>query len=254
MKVLDLDMDYFLDYPVNEIVFSNQARVDNEKCIASVWSEERVRSFLENNLGLSKTRKIPGRIICGHDEALYFWNELIETSKLEYPFSVVHIDSHADLGFGGLGRIVILNEIVYWPLGLRKPRNCHNIEIDGRFYDIDIGNYLLYAIAFRWVSDLEYCGNPNSDCGDIPLEIVRGGIPDCEFDTVISRVIQLKGRNSEEIGETVEPRIPFRICPRVEDVKHEGDFDFVSLAQSPNYTPKNADFIMDIFREYINEI
>lgn len=33
-----------------------------------------------------------------------------------------------------------------------------------------------------------------------------------------------------------------------------GDFDFALLAQSPNYTPASADFIMDIFREYIEEI
>ena len=39
-----------------------------------------------------------------------------------------------------------------------------------------------------------------------------------------------------------------------DEVNYVGDFDFVSLAQSPNYTPENADFIMDIFREYIEEV
>lgn len=29
--------------------------------------------------------------------------------------------------------------------------------------------------------------------------------------------------------------------------------DFAVFAQSPNYTPASADFIMDIFREYIVE-
>lgn len=44
------------------------------------------------------------------------------------------------------------------------------------------------------------------------------------------------------------------IIPSIQDVKYDGDFDFVVLAQSPNYTPASADFIMDIVREYIVEI
>ena len=44
------------------------------------------------------------------------------------------------------------------------------------------------------------------------------------------------------------------IIPSIQDVKYDGDFDFVVLAQSPNYTPTSADFIMDIVREYIVEI
>lgn len=44
------------------------------------------------------------------------------------------------------------------------------------------------------------------------------------------------------------------IIPTVKDVQFSGDFDFALLAQSPNYTPASADFIMDIFREYIEEI
>ena len=41
--------------------------------------------------------------------------------------------------------------------------------------------------------------------------------------------------------------------PTVDGVDFNGDFDFVVMAQSPNYTLESADFIMDIFREYIEE-
>ena len=51
-----------------------------------------------------------------------------------------------------------------------------------------------------------------------------------------------------------EPEVPFLIIPTIEDVHFDGDFDFAVLAQSPNYTPASADFIMDIFREYIVEV
>lgn len=50
-----------------------------------------------------------------------------------------------------------------------------------------------------------------------------------------------------------EPEVPFLIIPTIEDVHFNGDFDFAVLAQSPNYTPSSADFIIDIFREYILE-
>ena len=50
-----------------------------------------------------------------------------------------------------------------------------------------------------------------------------------------------------------EPKVPFLIIPTIKDVKFNGDFDFAIMAQSPNYTPKSADFIIDIFKEYIIE-
>ena len=52
MMVLDLDMDYFLDHPVSNRNHDTEKRVEDEECVKSVWTEERVRYFLENNLGL----------------------------------------------------------------------------------------------------------------------------------------------------------------------------------------------------------
>ena len=50
-----------------------------------------------------------------------------------------------------------------------------------------------------------------------------------------------------------EPEVPFVIIPSVEGVKYNGEFDFIVVAQSPNYTPASADFIIDIVKEYIEE-
>lgn len=254
MMVLDLDMDYFLDHPVSNRNHDTEKRVEDEECVKSVWAEERVRNFLENNLGLSKSKQIPGRIVKGHDEALFFWEELIEHGKLQIPFSVVHVDSHADLGYGGLGKLHVLNELITWPLNLRS-RNCHNeYDLDGRFLKIDIGDYLLFAIAYRWILDLTYCGNPYGDSGDIPKEILLKAIPDYHFDEPVKTTIKLRPKDTEEYKKVDEPVVPFVIYPKIEQVQYKGDFDFVLLAQSPNYTPVEADFIMDIFKEYIDEI
>ena len=44
------------------------------------------------------------------------------------------------------------------------------------------------------------------------------------------------------------------IVDTVEDIrKNAPEFDYIVMAQSPNYTPASADFIMDIVREYIDE-
>ena len=66
----------------------------------------------------------------------------------------------------------------------------------------------------------------------------------------------LCGRPGTQRGNLLgaDRQVELRIIPTIEDVKHSGDFDFVVLAQSPNYTPASADFIIDIFKEYITEI
>ena len=55
-------------------------------------------------------------------------------------------------------------------------------------------------------------------------------------------------------GAIKDPEVELLIIPTIEDVKFDGNFDYAVMAQSPNYTPASADFILDIFREYIEEI
>jgi hypothetical protein len=50
-----------------------------------------------------------------------------------------------------------------------------------------------------------------------------------------------------------EPVIPFDVYDDYRAFHQEG-YDFVTLAQSPRYAPKSSDRIMDIVREYIEEI
>ena len=71
MKGLDLDMDYFMT-EIAHTPFSHTERLEENFYGESVWGAEKVRIFLEHNLGLSKEHKIPGRIVQGHNEALFF--------------------------------------------------------------------------------------------------------------------------------------------------------------------------------------
>ena len=51
MRVLDLDMDYFMDLIANTPE-SVQTRLSEKYYGASVWCEPKVRQFFEDNLGL----------------------------------------------------------------------------------------------------------------------------------------------------------------------------------------------------------
>ena len=254
MRVLDLDLDYFLDEPVHNVNYSSNERVTDEACVKSVWSEARVRDFLENNLKLSKDRKVEGRVLKGHDEALYFWEELLKAKKLDAPFSIIHVDSHADLSYGDVAKSFVLNDLIFWKPEIRNTRHCAGFEIDGVYHNIGIGNYLLFAIAFGWVADLIYCANPNCDPGDIPREILSRGVP-AYLSQPYDLYIKLQPSDDYSDNDCLrEPVIPLRIIPQIEYVQNDESFDFINIAQSPNYTPENADYILDIVREYITEI
>lgn len=268
MRVLDLDMDYFMTNVATEIAESVTERLEEDYYGDSVWSAERVRDFLENNLGLSKERKIPGKIVVGHNESLFFWKELIEQGLLQKPFEVVHVDSHADLGLGPHSDRHILDVMLSFPVEERPEHNRY-VDRNGEFKDVAIGDYLLYAIAYRWIERIVYCGNPCGDCDDYLWNTLKNYHEEPVWDKPVLNTIQLLYNPREEepkfdapdyvkaryVRNSIkEPEVPLLIIPKVEDVHYEGDFDFALLAQSPNYTPASADFIMDIFREYIEEI
>ena len=160
MKVLDLDMDYFMT-EIAHTSFSCTARLDEEDYGYTVWPEEKVRHFLECNLGLSKDHKIPGRIVCGHNEALFFWEELISSGQLKDPFDVIHVDSHADLGLGDASGDFLQSMFLSLPVETRRKIRDYKFADDIR--EISIGDYLLWAIAYKMISSITYCANPNGE-------------------------------------------------------------------------------------------
>lgn len=160
-----------------------------------------------------------------------------------------------------------MNFLLQYPV---EERSIHSKYVDcfGKMHDIGIGDYLLYAIAFRWISKLTYCANPNGEKNDYLWEILKDFDEKFIWNKPVQNIIQLvcnpemqfphydaTNQQKQEYlrKSTKEPEVPFLIIPDIKSIKYEGDFDLAIMAQSPNYTPENADFIMDIFREYIQE-
>lgn len=266
MRILDLDMDYFIDSVATFISESSEERLDEEYYANTVWSSERVRTFLECNLGLSKDVKIRGRIVSGHNESLHFWQELINSGELDIPFEVIHVDSHADLGLGYDSWAFIMKNLLAYPVQDRPKHSVYK-NCFGRTGAEGIGDYLLFAIAYRWISHITYCANPNGGKNDYILSTMKNFEEEYIFEETVENTIQLlyntnqcpdysatNRQKREFITDSIkEPEVPLTIIPTIDGVKFDGNFDYAVLAQSPNYTPASADFIMDIFRDYIAE-
>ncbi|MBP3428211.1 MAG: UPF0489 family protein [Clostridia bacterium] len=234
MRVLDLDMDFFLSGPCPLAPLG--CRPD-EAC-AGAWSEEAVVRFLEEQCGLSREWPVPGAIFDTHDKALDFWRARLEDGSLTAPFEVVHVDTHSDLAFGPPGTNYVLNVVLS-----RLPGERAIIPTYREAVELDEANYLLFALAFRWISRLAYVRNPNSH-QDIPRQLL-----DAEGNIRLRSFISamMEGKNGPE------PVIPFDIYDDYRAFHQEG-YDFVTMAQSPRYAPASADRIMEIVARYITPV
>ena len=210
MYVLDLDLDFFLDNicPLAE----KGTRPDANQ--ASPWPEEQVRFFLEHNCGLRRETPVPGALFETHDQALSHWQ------GLEKPLSVTHVDAHSDLGVGKPGPAFVLESVITRPVEAR-------LDIPGYYAQqkLDEANYLLFALAFRWISELENVRNPAS-LPDMPSFCGEGFL---QLESAVGRLIPALNRH--------EPKIPYRVYADWRTFRAKAPYAFASLAVSPLCAP-----------------
>lgn len=237
MRVLDIDLDFFLAdcCPLAELG-ERPALAGHEP-----WPEARVIDFLERQCGLDAAHPVPGRIFETHDQALVFWDAQVGAGRLETPFHVTHVDAHSDLGIGYPGPGYVLYNVIAQAMDKR----C---DIPGYYAQrkLDEANYLLFALAFRMVSSLDNVRNPRSRA-DIPREILVPGQPD------MIRLCSLTSRLFERQNGP-EPAIPFRVYEDYTTFRADAAYDFVTLAISPRYAPKEADALAAVIGRYIKEV
>ena len=234
MRVLDLDMDFFLSDPCPLAPLGERP---DDSC-ASVWRDEDVIRFLEEQCGLSRENPVPGMIFDTHDKALDFWAARLADGSLTAPFEVVHVDTHSDLAFGPPGTNYVLNVVLS-----RLPCERASIQTYKKAVELDEANYLLFALAFRWIDRLSYVRNPKSH-QDIPRQLLDGD-GNIHLRSFISQMME--GRNGRE------PVIPFDVYDDYRTFDKHG-YDFVTMAQSPRYAPQSADRIMEIVKRYLVQV
>lgn len=236
-RVLDIDLDFFLEdccplAPVGE----RPALLNHEP-----WDGEQVQSYMETNCGLRKEAPLPGRIFDTHDKALVWWRELMEAGKLTAPFHVTHVDAHSDLGIGKPGPGYVLYNVL-----AKLPKDRLRLEEFYQAKQLDEANYLLFALAARCIGSLDNVRNPRSR-SDIPQQIVQR---DEEGRYTAIRLPQSFPQLYEKRNGP-EPLIPFRVYDRYEAFRAEAPYDFVSVAISPRYAPKEADALLPLLSSYM---
>jgi hypothetical protein len=261
--ILDIDLDVF-STPTVYWPQTDDRPSDDEHSCASV---DDVRHFLEQQCFLSRDKPIAGKEIIDHDEAFYTWRRWIEERTLNPPFSVVHVDAHADMGMGDAGWVYLLSDFLALPLEERRnPR---------RGYDaLNAGNYLMFAVANRWVDQLTYVfparipwtanwksgfseeiqPDPYTDGapGDLMVMHFRDGdwrtglleLRHCSRQTLD----HCMGRRVIEPVIYLESPVPFAFTP-VRNFGFTG-FTHMVVAQSPRFAPPAADKLLPILRRY----
>ena len=225
MRVLDCDLDFFLGGTCGFAPPGQRPPVNG----AEPWSESGARAFFEENCGLDRKNRVKGAVFTTHDEALDYWLE-----RAEFPIDITHVDAHSDLGV--VDPQYVLESVITMPPEKRGDINRYRAE-----RKLTEANYLLFALGMRLVKSLVNVRNPFSRpdmppfCGKESIKLVSS----------VSRLIPALDRH--------EPEIPYTVISDWRSFRADKPFELATLAISPRYSPEEADFIADIFREYIQE-
>ncbi len=246
MNVLDLDLDFFLSGIATRQAPKGKRLADE----LAPWSEGEVRDFLEKQCGLTRSAPTPGAFVEEHDGVFKAWRNLILANRLRFPFDVVHVDAHADLGMGDGSWHYVSTDI------LHRPEQERILPVEGGPSGLNQSNFLLFAIACRWIRELTFVYHPDCKIGPGLRDIPRTAMKNYD---VAGPFIQLKKLRSEtppgirpEDGVIVglEPEVPLHRMAGTE-FRSGAKFDFVFLTRSPRYTPAAADALVPVILSYV---
>lgn len=243
MRLLDLDLDFF----VNGVAHwrgRDDDRLDAEAY--PPWSIDEAMAFLRDQCGLS--RRLPGVTVEHHGDLFFRWRDAIEAELLIPPFSITHVDAHADLGLGDAGYKYLMTDVLFRDVEDRA-------DPEPGPHKMSDGNFLAFAIACRWISEVVYVYNKGGGSDLLYYHMENFDLSSNHVELKAVRVEELKravGDRRPEITST-EPKVPITQT-RWQDFTTSDPFDAVCLARSPSFTPGSADEIFDAIREtFIDE-
>lgn len=254
-RILDLDLDFFVDGVIHS-PNAEAGRPDSSE--QQPWHLDDVLAFLTTRCGLRGA--LPGRAVETHEQLFPIWRRAIKDGRLEPPFHVTHVDAHGDLGFGDASYVYLMTELLFAkPVDRQHPRTGER--------GLAESNYLAFAIACRWISDLVYVFCPGG--GDDVFPYYRAGF-DRRANAIqlaalsrneLERLKELSREQSktelerfrDSLAGRLEPAVPLATLPW-RAFRAMGRFDAIFLARSPSYAPAEADVIYDEIRgRFIDE-
>lgn len=248
MNVLNIDLDFFMEDREVHIADSDKRLDDNN---SKAWKSNMFVDFIEKQCNLSKMTPVDGCIVKHHDQVYYKWWQLITQEKLTIPFSLTHIDAHSDLGLSNIELLKLQTVIMHYPPEIRY-------HLANEMNLINSANYLSFALANQWISSFIFVLHPRYTMkyNDLPKSLFMEN-------TWNSKQIEMKSYQYDQnmtLGNihnrkplSKDPLIPFHWITQDEYNMLE-TFDYAFLSQSPGFTTKSADDLMEIFQEYISLI
>lgn len=232
MRMLDLDLDFFVR-PAAHWRSDDGDRLPEADY--EVWSPDAAADFVRQRCLV--TERLPGWAIEHHDEAFATWRTEISSGFLHAPFHVTHLDAHADLGLGDAGYIQLMTHVMQRPVADRSAPDAVEPAIN-------FSNWLAFAVACRWISDLDYVYGPGGGSDMFPFHMnddhtgleMKAATRE-QIDSALNRGTPLR-------SEHADPIVPLRQI-REEEFQSEGRYDAITVCRSPGYTPPSADRIFD---------
>lgn len=234
-RILDIDLDFFLS---DTCPFAPVGQRPDTAC-ARPWTAAETRKFLRENLRLNEHAPLPGRVFETHEGALFFWRDLMAAGKLCAPFHVTHVDAHTDLGVAQHGYPFVRHSVLCRPVAARP--DIEGYRASGQLNE---ANYLLFALAFRWVESLINLRIPASK-PDMPPDIIRADGAGLRLESAFPALFEAR--------YGAEPLVSYREVADGRNFFAQAPYDFLSLALSPRYAPETADALIPVFRAFMKE-
>lgn len=252
MRILDIDLDFFLD-EIAHFRKRNTQRLSNKKYIP--WNYKQVECFLEKQIGLSKENPVAGKIFVHHDEVFHFLSKELQDDKITGPFSLTHIDAHSDMATGVDGCFLyIMEELLRRPLKKR-----YDVSTAGNWEKLNPGNFIIYMAACSMLQDLTFVKHHKTNEKHMPLFF--------EDNNVDSNILQMKvynkglikdlamstdllGKISNYQSTNKGRRIKYKEADWC-SYKNKRPFDRIFLTQSPSFTPSNSDDLIPVISQYM---
>ncbi len=234
-KIINLDLDFFVN-PIAENRSDESTYLPDSEY--QIWNKDQVRLFLELQCNLSKEKPTKGKIVTYHKEVFFLWKDLIKRGALAKPFSLWHVDAHDDL-YNGIycnGYPDVVKRFLF--------KNITERENDS-FSNLDSGNYLLYALACRWISSLTLVRHPEN------TNYIPGVFFSKDIKSIEIKAIESKSFGYENKIIYKEPLINFRDQKKDSFIISD-QIDWIFLSISPSFIPKKALSLIPIIKEYMN--
>lgn len=244
--VVSIDVDYFVKPKVVDARSCDGRPNDIDHVVRSI---DYVDEFLKQRCLLSPDKRVVGRAAIDHISAFFALHDWIRQGLLKPPFKLVHIDAHADLGYGDSGYTEILEDIL-----LRPPEDRAS-----DLKELSLGNWLAYAIAARWIAEVIFLREPDPGrdpellsvyftASDNFSELLMKPMVESQY----YRAMEFQKRHEFASLPTEERAVPWHQLAEV-DFTLTKPPDFVFTCMSPQYAPPMCDTLFALIRKMIKE-